>query len=252
MDFEKLKAEAELSQKTEVQLSDQGMKKLPSERQQAWGSLLSSLAASENIESLILEPLISNYKSETQICAYLQAHGRDELKHYNWLTQFVKENTTYERTGKTVSDKIFYDFLLPRLARSAEEKPVYLFALMYFYELFTLDFYKELIRIAEFDKLENAQNIFQLIRRDEIRHCQAAKDLIRYSLKNQRLQRKDLLKIQALLRLFQLDMATFEWCVHNLRVRKSTMTLGIPPSRMWKMSSSAYNHVVDFLKVKPS
>ena len=96
-------------------------------------------------------PLFKKYQPDTNVHEYLKVHGQDEVKHFQWLTQYVKENTQYVRKGKSLSDQIFYEGLLPRIGAYAEEKPVYLFCLMYFYELFTLDFYKELIRAANED-----------------------------------------------------------------------------------------------------
>lgn len=248
MDLVKLMHESDMLLNTSVNFSEQNMNSISSDRRHAWGSMLSSLATSEKIENLILDPLIEKYTVEDEpVGRYLQAHSRDELKHYNWLTQYVKENTQYVRTGKSLSDRIFYDFLLPRLALYAQTQAIYLFAIMYFYELFTLDLYKELIRAANEDQLPNAQNIFLNIRTDEVRHCQAAKDLIRFTLQKSPASIFDRIIIRLWLRLFQLDMSTFFWCIHNKRVRQSTRGLGISPRRMWQMSGRALHNTMTFI-----
>jgi len=248
MELNKLAEQARKLLNIEIHFQDEKMKHLSVEKQIHWGSLLSSLAASENIENLILEPLILKYKSKPEIHSYLLVHSEDEVKHYRWLSTYVKENTSYIRGGRSISDIIFYDILLPRLSSLTEKKSYFLFALMYFYELFTLDFYKELIRAAEEDGLQSAEIIFQHIRQDEVRHCLAAKELLKEALRVEKFNSLEKLKIASILKVFQFDMATFFWCLHNKRVRKSSIGLGISPSRMWEMSSQAMRQTIRYIE----
>jgi hypothetical protein len=220
-------------------------------RQSAWASLLTSLATSENIESLILEPLVRRYRGQEVLRSYLQRHGEDEVKHYRWLTEYIAQSFGPQPPRKkSLSSLLFYDFALPRLSHLAETQASFLFALMLFYEAFTIEFYKALRRQAQVDGLTNLVDMIGHIEKDELRHCKAASELLKFSvLQNQNgFGYLKTAKHWMLLKLFQLDMSTEWWCIHNRRVRRSTLELGISPRNLRQMSQIGIDRVLRDLK----
>lgn len=151
---------------------------LPFQVQSGWKRVLSSIATTESYERIVLEPLIKAFK-EPQAITYLIKHAEDEVRHGKWLTDYLKLNFKFTKRSPTLSDRVFYQGLIPRLSKMFVHYPKAGILALYAYEKFAIGLYDLLLKDAEKRRLEAIEKIIRAILRDEGKHVAGLENLLR-------------------------------------------------------------------------
>ncbi|MBI3541685.1 MAG: hypothetical protein HY075_00200 [Deltaproteobacteria bacterium] len=224
---------------------------LAADKREAWSAFLCSIATTESIETMIIEPIRRAFSWSPFVLEYLQAHGDDERRHYELLSGYVKRTFDYEKRRKSLSDVVVYGTLLPGFARVGHRKPLYLLAALRFYEAFSLDFYKILKTLATTDGLHSLVVLIQTIEKDELRHLAGLDALVRaHCEEHGPPSAADLLGIRSLLNLLLFDINIAPWAVYNRRVRRNALAIGVEPARMNRDARAAAEDAVRFVAGK--
>ena len=206
---------------------------LSAEKQNAWANFLSSIATTESIETMLIEPIRKAFGSSMATLDYLDAHGDDERRHHQLLTSYVKRTFGFEKKHRSGTDLVVYGFLLPHFSRLGRYKPLYLLTPLRFYEAFSLEFYKVLKILAQADGLPRLVALIQSIEKDELRHLAGLDTLVhKYRENTGTPSRADLMLIRSVLNLLLFDINIAPWAVHNRKVRRNALTIGIDPAKM--------------------
>ncbi len=225
---------------------------LSEDRRIAWASFLCSIATTESIEKMMIEPIQEAF-SESDSCdvisEYLTMHGEDERRHYQMLTDYVQKTFQYEKKRRSGSDVVVYGFLLPQFARLGSLKPLYLLTPLRFYEAFSLEFYKSLKKLAATDGLNSLVQLIQTIEKDEFRHLAGLEILMReHRDKSGDPSAADLLVIRSMMQVLLFDIEISPWAIHNRRVRRNAMAIGIDPVQMGRDARGAAEDAIQFAK----
>jgi rubrerythrin len=222
---------------------------LAPERRQGWARFLSSIATTESIEGLLLEPLKESFKDEPAVLEYLEAHASDERRHFEIFRDYVRETFGHEKRGRTFSDRVVYDTLLPGVAWLARRRPLCALAMLRFYEEFSVEFYSVLKLLAERDGLSGLLGHIRAIEKDELRHLAGLEELIRKLVERGGGARaSDVWLSRGILRVLLVDIDTRGWALHNRRVRSNALAIGIDPGVMSAQAERAAAASIEFLR----
>ncbi|MBI3554965.1 MAG: hypothetical protein HY074_01725 [Deltaproteobacteria bacterium] len=220
---------------------------LAADKRLAWASFLCSIATTESIETMLIEPIRQAFAHSRPILDYLDVHGDDERRHFGMLTSYVKRTFDFEKKHKSTTDVVVYGVLLPRFAKLGRFKPLYLLAPLRFYEAFSLEFYKVLKRLAQSDGLPQLVLLIQQIEKDELRHLAGLDTLVRAHRDSAGAPtRADLVMIRSVLNLLLFDINIAPWAVHNRRVRRNALAIGIDPAQMSRDARGAAEDALQF------
>jgi rubrerythrin len=199
----------------------------------AWGSFLLSIATTESIEESLIEPLKKTFSHHALLTKCIDFHSRDERRHFQLLTEYVKKSFKMTKTYRSQSDLVVYDTILPKVTKALSHRPACLIGILHFYEMFSLDFYKELKVRATDNGLKNLVTLIQTLEKDELRHLACLELLMENLEKRSRLGITfDKLSLRAVLELLMADINTREWALHNRHVRKNVLSIGLKPADM--------------------
>ncbi len=222
---------------------------LSTEKKNAWASFLCSIATTESIETMLIDPIRKAFAGSKAIVAYLDAHADDERRHYDLLTAYVKRTFAFEKTHRSTTDVIVYGFLLPKFSTLGQKKPLYLLTPLRFYEAFSLEFYNILKVLAVADELPQLVSLIQSIEKDELRHLAGLDALVReYRESSGVPSAGDLLLINSVLKLLLFDINIAPWAVHNRRVRRNALAIGINPDKMGRDARGAAAEALRFAR----
>jgi rubrerythrin len=206
---------------------------LSSEKRASWQRVLSSIATTEGIEATVMDPLLVAKRADAEVLDYLEVHAADERRHHELLAGYLKNTFGYEKKSRTLSDRIFYERLLPAMSQTFRYKPLYGFALLYCYERFAMAFYVPLRTKAQTDGAQNLLSLLQSIEKDELRHVAGMEHLLKEEIRAQGgLRLGDLKAVRAMLSLMLVDINMSSWAFHNRDIRAHLQELDISPDEV--------------------
>jgi hypothetical protein len=223
--------------------------KLSQEKRAGWARFLSSIATTESIEEAIIAPIgIHHAFASPSAQEFLRHQEEDERRHFDLLTDYVKETFDYRKTKKSVSDLVIYDTILPKLGRLFRDWPVGPLVCIQFYEAFSLYFYKLLKECATRDELFGLVSILEAIEKDELRHLSGIGVLVQKWKETKGLPGKlEVTGIRALLQLLLIDIDLAPWAIHNREVRRSALAIGLDVQKMGKAARKSANETLEKL-----
>jgi hypothetical protein len=218
-------------------------------KRDGWARFLSSIATTESIEDSLIQPLFKAFSGDAATEAYLETHAADERRHFGLITGYVKRSFDFVKTRRSLMDRIVYDTILPRIAFLGERRPLFFVGILRFYEAFSLDFYKTLRRLAERDRLPVLLQLIQAIEKDELRHLAGLEALGRALRARQGApSRAELLVVRGILELLLFDINTRAWALHNRRVRRTVLSIGLDPDEMARDARKAAARTIELLR----
>lgn len=239
---------------SEWDLSDdfKKMKKQTPQRYRSWIRVLSSVAKTESIEAVVIRPLSEGYKKNPVIQDYLLAHGQDEERHGALLERYLKNSFNFKRSAKpTLSDRLIYQGLLPRIAEGFSKRPLYGIALLHCYEKFAVNLYTEIKREAGKDGALELLKLIQAIEKDELRHIAGMEILLKLEVKRNRKNVRTAQVITALsLGVVLLDVNMSSFAFHNRELRARLNSLGISPEFVNRCARNAAKSTFSFFKTR--
>lgn len=213
---------------------------LSDERKIAWAQLLSSAASAEESEEMVIHPVLKAFEYNKILHRYLVTHMSDESRHQDLLKEYVKNNFSYVKKKKTVTDIIIYKGIFRGVSEVSEKRPLPIIVAILFYEWFAEEFYSELLAKAEADGLENLKNLFIRIEKDEHRHRAGIKALLAiWKSEGKRIDKVDVFYTKILLGVTRLDVNTASWAFYNKRLRRNLTNLGLDTEKIYK-NAKAY------------
>lgn len=213
---------------------------LSPDRQRAWAQLLSSAASAEESEEMVIHPILKAFEYSDILHRYLVTHMNDESRHQDLLKEYVKNNFAYEKKKKTLTDVVIYKGIFRGVSLVSEKRPLPIIVAILFYEWFAEEFYSELMKRAEADKLINLKNLFARIEKDEHRHRAGIKALLAvWKSEGKRIDKVDLFYTKILLGVTRLDVNTASWAFYNKRLRTNLENLGMDTEKIYR-NSKAY------------
>lgn len=229
-------------------LGDSGAYLTP-EKRQGWAKFLLSIATTESVENLLMEPLVGFFKKDSDISTYLAAHAEDERRHFRVLTEYVLRSFGMTKKTRSLSDRVIYDTLLPGVGRAIATRPYCSLGMLYFFEIFSVDFYDILKKKSRKDGLIHLLKIFQGIEKDERRHLAGLRALSELLvLRVGPPSRGDLAWLRWILRLFQADIHVGRFAIHNRKVRKSAQAIGVDPAWMNQNAKNSARNSLEFIR----
>jgi len=211
---------------------------LSQERQRAWKKLLTSVAATESSELVLMGALLDGFKHQPEIQSYFVSHQMDERRHHRHLNQYVLKTFGYFKRKSTLSDKVVYETLFPKIAHLCAKSPGYGIALLLFFESFGVTFYHLCRAQAENDHLEKLVQLIDQIEKDEKRHLAGLKILLQASMYSE-WTALDLVTLDSLLAMVVLDVNFSWWAIHNRAVRRNALEVGLNPTELSQAAFSA-------------
>lgn len=243
--FQKLN---DLAQETNSLYGEWGaddVSKMPLERKNAWAKLLSSIVSSESTEEELIRPLAQFFKKEKSVHDYIVQHALDEEIHANVFDKYVKSTFLYTKKRKSMTDKVIYDRLFKKVSHFSKSRPVPLLVAILFYEMCSDYFYKNLMKVAQKDGLENLEQIVSQIDRDENRHRAGIKFVFNYYTENFRpVDKVDVVATYLLLRVIWLDVNTSSYAFYNKDVIEHFKTLGLKPDEFHEFVSKNFRKLM--------
>lgn len=236
----KLTLEGEQAQKPlAFPLSDSTLHLSPA-RKVAWAQLLSSAASAEESEEMVIQPILKAFEYSDILHRYLCTHMKDESRHRDLLKSYVKNNFSYEKKKKTLTDMIIYQGIFRGVSLVSEKRPLPIIVAILFYEWFAEEFYSELLAIADADQLINLKNLFIQIEKDELRHRAGIKALLGiWKIEGRKIDKIDILYTKILLGVTRLDVNTASWAFYNKKLRRNLTNLGMDTEKIYR-NSKAY------------
>jgi hypothetical protein len=208
--------------------------------QAAWGRFLLSIATTESIEESLISPLKKTFQNNPLAQQCLHFHAIDERRHFSTLTEYVFRTFHLRKTKRSHSDVIVYDTILPKITSALGRSPACLIGILYFYEIFSVDFYKSLKEKAHQSSLPQLVTLIQALEKDELRHLACLETLMAHLEPRGRLKTSvDQLALRAILELLMIDIETSPWAIHNRKVRKTVLTIGLSPATLSKSARRA-------------
>ena len=206
---------------------------LDDRKKQGWRRILSSVATTESVEEIMMLPLEKAFKDYPEIVRYLVSHKQDETRHHQLLNRYLKNTFDYVKIERTFSDRWIYDRILPRVAKRLESKPLYGLAMLLFFEMYGVGFYKNFKNQAERDGLSGLAEVVKLIEKVELRHMSGLDLLCSYYMsssgRNGRVTWFESLLLRFCLLILVLDVNMSRWAIHNLEVREHVKMMGLDP-----------------------
>jgi hypothetical protein len=201
---------------------------LSSERRAAWARVLSSLATAESIEETVLLPMVEGLRHDSEAVEYIKVHGRDEERHFKLLSRYLRNTFGYRKKHRTLTDRMIYDGVLPRLVKSFRRKPIPGLAMIHAYEKISLPYYAALRREAQADGAQNLVTLIRIIEKDELRHVAGVEALLGQEIaRNGGLSWLDQGMIRGVLQMVRTDADLGPWAFHNRELRTCIERLGI-------------------------
>ena len=215
--------------------------RLNAEKRLGWAGFLSSIATSESVEHLVVEPLKEHFRDDPEIQEFIARQAEDEIRHYNMFSSYVLKHFQYKKTRKTLTDKIVYDRFLPMIAAYGKSRPLAILLVLQFYETFSIEIYRELKVIAANDGLGELIELIETVEKDEWRHLAGLKKMAKGPIP---------LRDRAIARLITLvlrfDVHAGRWAIHNQKLRKNLMRIGLDPAYVVGAARHAHLKTLEF------
>jgi ribonucleotide reductase beta subunit family protein with ferritin-like domain len=205
---------------------------LKAKKKKSWIRLLSAISSSEAMEHAVLKPLCFYFQYREQDLQKLIQQSEEEEKHAFVIRKYLQHYFGYKKTKPTISDRIFYNGLLPMLGKKIEQEPIYGLSILYFYELFALDLYSRLKQQATLDGLTSLTSLIETIEHDERGHIRNISNLIGKIKKERPLKKYQEIALRTTVYLASLDVSFSRFAFHNHSIRNSLLSLGIKPHVM--------------------
>jgi hypothetical protein len=110
-----------------------------------------------------------------------------------------------------------------------------------------VEFYRILKRLAISDGLENLVGIIREIEKDELRHLAGLEELIDLVILRDGMPRaSDLWIARGILAVLRIDIDLRGWAVHNRKVRRRAVAIGIDPEEMAAQANRATRRALEF------
>ena len=203
----------------------------------AWAQLLSSAASAEESEEMVIHPILKAFEYSEILHRYLKTHMNDESRHQALLKEYVKNNFSYEKKKKTLTDIVIYKGIFKAMSKITEDRPLPIIVAILFYEWFAEEFYSELMARASDDKLVNLRNLFAHIEKDEHRHRAGIKALLGiWKNEGRKIDKTDILYTRFLLQVTRMDVNTANWAFYNKRLKRNLSTLGLDTEKIYRNS----------------
>jgi hypothetical protein len=226
-----------------------GIEGLTQARRDGWAGFLSSIATTESVEHLLIDPLKESFPGDAEVLDYLVSHSTDEQRHFEVFRDYVRTTFGFEKRRRSLSDRIVYDTFLPKIAQAARKRPMLALAMLRFYEAFSIDFYRTLKKLALGDGLESLNTIIRSIEKDELRHLAGLEELIRrLKARGVRPAMLDRALIRTILFVLVADIDIRAWAIYNRKVRKRACAVGIDPDTMSAQARKAARESMRFCK----
>ncbi|MDD4974736.1 MAG: ferritin-like domain-containing protein [Bacteriovorax sp.] len=224
---------------------------LTTERKLAWAQLLSSAASAEESEEMVVLPVLKAFEYSDILHRYLKTHMEDESRHRDLLKEYVKNNFSYEKKKKTLTDIIIYKGIFRGVNVISEKRPLPIIVAILFYEWFAEEFYAELMNRAGEDKLINLKNLFIQIEKDELRHRAGIKALLGiWKSEGKKIDKIDIFYTKILLGVTRLDVNTASWAFYNKRLRRNLTNLGLDTEKIYRNSKAYADKAIAELEVQ--
>lgn len=202
-------------------------------RRTGWRRVLSSVATTEGLEQILIEPIKMAYINNPDVLAYLETHHRDEARHRDTLNRYLKSTFDYVKTKRTVTDQVVYDTILPKLSKFFVKNPAYGLALIDFLETYSVPVYNDLRQQAEVDGLSNLVEIFKVMTKDEIRHRTGVRHLLEIrKCEKGPMRRWERAFVRSSVELMVLDLKMSKWAIHNREIRTHLQKISISTEKM--------------------
>lgn len=217
-------------------------------RQAAWKRILCSVASTERLEGTLLAPIREAFRDDPAALSYLDSQSRDENRHAQLLTRYVRNTFHHERKTRSLASRVIYDRLLPKVAESFREHPIVGLALLLTYERFSLKFYPQLREAAEKDGAAVLLQLVQRVEKDELRHLAGVEALIgREIRRNGPVSAGTLVAARAALAIFRVDSSMSPLALHNREVRGHLLALGFDLPALNRESGECVATTLNFI-----
>lgn len=215
----------------------------------AWKSILSSIATTEIAEEILMTELMLPFRDKKSHLEYLTGHQQDEKMHGKEIVHYIFQTFQYQKTRRTLSDKILYDTLFPALFKMlVKRQPIYGLAILLFFEIYAISFYKKIRQCANADGLFALSKLIGMIERDERRHIAGATLLFREQVEAapKNLFSKILMRLLLSLAVTDLNMNT--WALHNRKIRRHLLNIGINSTDLTSFAKQTSNKIYQQFK----
>lgn len=246
--LESLEALTQINQETHTKLGHlnpcDSIQKLSFPKISGWRRILSSVATTESVERTLMTPLEEAFSKNPEILNYLASHQQDETRHHELLNRYLKNTFQYVKSHRTLSDQVIYDQALPQVSKIFKTKPLYGLAMLSFFEVYGINFYRNFKQQAQADGLRELARVVEQIEKDEIRHLRGLDLLLQYYfLSGGKLTWLDQKAIAACLKLLVLDVNMTSWAIHNREVRSSAIKIELDPKQLTQGARSAAKQI---------
>ena len=198
----------------------------------SWCKVISGVSTTESIEDLLIGPMLNSKNEDPKVKAYLKYHGADESRHHKMLDQYLESSFKYIKTSDTFSDILFHNVFFPMVTKIFNKKPIYGYILLRALEKFSILFYDSLEKCAKSDGMNSFVELLGVVKKDELRHIAGVTELIKYEIsKHGPLSRIDIHFVKGLITVMLLDINLSQFAIHNRKMRKSMIEIGIDPEK---------------------
>jgi ribonucleotide reductase beta subunit family protein with ferritin-like domain len=202
---------------------------LTPQKRAAWIRVLSAIQTSEMMEYQVLDPLLVALRDNVEASRFLIDQSHDEKRHGESIRSYLLENFAFEKTAPTFSDRMFYALIFPLARRFLFNKALFGFAILLFYERFSVGLYVQLLKRARKDELFELSDLIESILKDESKHIHGLRKLLKALPQASRAKRWVL---KWTLSLVSKDVSFERWAIHNREIRKQLQVLQIDPGRI--------------------
>lgn len=192
----------------------------------AWVRILSAIQTSETMEYQVLDPLLCVLEDDEEAVRFLKSQSIDEKRHGDSIRVYLLENFDFAKEKPTLSDRVFYSVVFPIARRYLFKRSSYAFAILLFYERFSVGLYAQLLKQARRANLCELVALVESILVDEARHISGLKKLLRER------PRSNPRFLKCLLWLVSKDVSFEWWALHNREIRGKLQVLNIDPERI--------------------
>ncbi|MEQ1876737.1 MAG: ferritin-like domain-containing protein [Bdellovibrionia bacterium] len=198
--------------------------RLDSEARKGWAGFLSSIATSESVERLVVEPLLAHFQNAPEIRELIETQAADETRHYQMFSDYVQKHFGYRKTHKTLTDRVVYGGFLPLIAAIGRRRPLSILLVLRFYETFSIEIYRELKKLAEQNGMTVLRELIESVERDEWRHLAGLKKM-----SGGNVPWLDRAAAHAIALVLRFDVHAGLWAIHNKKLRKNLLRIGLDP-----------------------
>lgn len=200
---------------------------LPEGKINGWKKILSSASSTEGLEKVLMIEIGKAFLDHPEIYNYLESHQADEVRHQAVMNRYLKKTFQYTKMHRTLTDKLIYDSLLPKIARVFSSRPICGLALLLFFESYATLFYKKIRKAAQTDQLSKLSNLIGQIEKDEFRHLAGIRLVLAGLISKTRWYDKALTALLLRVAVFDLNMS--KWAIYNKKVRQGISRIGLDP-----------------------